>query len=141
LTDILTPEQRSAQMSRIKGKDTKIEVLVRKALHARGFRYRLGGRGLPGRPDLVLPKYRAVILVHGCFWHGHHCHLFRWPKTRPDFWREKIGSNKLRDARTFGALKESGWRPIEVWECSIRGQPEREKRKFFDLLASSIRNG
>ncbi|HEY0502907.1 MAG TPA: very short patch repair endonuclease [Lysobacter sp.] len=140
MADILTPEQRSAQMSRIRGADTKIELLVRRALHARGFRYRLGGAGLPGRPDIVLPKYRTVVFVHGCFWHGHNCHLFRLPKTRSEFWREKIASNRRRDMRSLVELKNSGWRPLEVWECSLRGRPEEDQRRFLDELASVIRH-
>ena len=92
-TDVLTPQQRRACMSSIRGRDTKPEMLVRKALFAEGFRYRLNTRHLPGRPDLVFPKYKGVIFVHGCFWHGHGCHLFRWPQTNPEFWRTKIEGN------------------------------------------------
>ncbi|MDR7133269.1 DNA mismatch endonuclease (patch repair protein) [Lysobacter niastensis] len=135
MADILTPEQRSAQMSRIRGADTKIELLVRKALHARGFRYRLGGAGLPGRPDLVLPRYRTAIFVHGCFWHGHDCPLYRLPKTRSEFWRAKIESNQSRDERALGQLAALGWRTRIVWECSLRGVHERERAAYFDSLA------
>lgn len=108
-------------MSGIPGKDTKPEILLRKALHAEGFRYRLHDRKLPGRPDIVLPRWKAVILVHGCFWHGHHCHLFRLPGTRTEFWRAKISGNRDRDDRNRQALLAQGWRILEVWECAMRG--------------------
>lgn len=140
MTDSLTPQQRSAQMSRIRGTNTKLEVLVRSALHARGFRYRLGGAGLPGKPDIVLPKYGTVVFVHGCFWHGHNCPLYRLPKTRPEFWAAKIDSNKARDARVEFQLRESGWRVELVWECSLRGVKEIDRALFFDQLADRIRS-
>jgi len=138
LVDSLTPEQRSAQMSRIRGSNTKLEVLVRKALHARGLRYRLGGAKLPGRPDIVLPKYRTVVFVHGCFWHGHDCRLYRLPKTRPEFWADKIGKNRARDQRVTSELEAIGWRVLTVWECSLRGQSEAVQQRVFDQLASDI---
>lgn len=140
MADSLTREQRSAQMSRIRGTNTKLEVLVRSALHARGFRYRLGGAGLPGKPDIVLPKYGTVVFVHGCFWHGHNCPLYRLPKTRPEFWAAKIESNKARDARVESQLRESGWRVELVWECSLRGVKETDRALFFDQLAERIRS-
>lgn len=127
-------------MSRIRGTNTKLEVLVRSALHARGFRYRLGGAGLPGKPDIVLPKYGTVVFVHGCFWHGHNCPLYRLPKTRPEFWAAKIESNKARDARVESQLRESGWRVELVWECSLRGVKEIDRALFFDQLAERIRS-
>ncbi len=127
-------------MSRIRGTNSKLEVLVRSALHARGFRYRLGGAGLPGKPDIVLPKYGTVVFVHGCFWHGHNCPLYRLPKTRPDFWAAKIESNKARDARVESQLRESGWRVELVWECSLRGVKEIDRALFFDQLAERIRS-
>lgn len=126
-------------MSRIRGSNTKLEVLVRKGLHARGFRYRLGGAGLPGRPDIVLPKYRTVVFVHGCFWHGHDCPLYRLPKTRPEFWQAKILSNRARDARVKAELQIMGWKVIETWECSLRDTHQREQNYFFDALAVSIK--
>lgn len=140
MADSLTPQQRSAQMSRIRGTNTKLEVLVRSALHARGFRYRLGGAGLPGKPDIVLRKYGTVVFVHGCFWHGHNCPLYRLPKTRPEFWAAKIESNKARDARVESQLRESGWRVELVWECSLRGVKEIDRALFFDQLAERIRS-
>lgn len=138
MVDSLTPEQRSAQMSRIRGSNTKLEVLVRKGLHARGLRYRLGGAKLPGRPDIVLPKYRTVVFVHGCFWHGHDCPLYRLPKTRPEFWQAKIDSNRSRDARVQRELHAAGWKVIEFWECEVRGQDQIAIDRTFDRLALSI---
>src|SRR5688500_15794308 len=99
MTDVLTPEQRRLNMSRVRGKDTKPEMLLRRGLHACGLRYRLHPKDVPGRPDLVFPRHGAVILVHGCFWHGHDCPLFKWPATRAEFWRKKIEGNRARDAR------------------------------------------
>src|SRR5690606_28028714 len=100
---------------------------VRKGLHALGFRYRLGGAGLPGRPDVVLPKHRTVVFVHGCFWHQHDCHLFRWPKSRPEFWRSKITANRDRDGRVADQLFALGWNVETVWECELRGRTTSEK--------------
>ena len=117
-------------MAGIRGRDTKPELLIRKGLHALGLRFRLGnsyrrsGKLLPGRPDIVFPGRNAVILVHGCFWHGHDCRLFRWPTTRAEFWREKITGNIARDARVRDRLAASGWRVLEVWECQLKG-PDR----------------
>ena len=130
LADIVTPATRSRMMAGIKGKDTGPELLIRKGLHALGLRFRLGdryridGKKLPGRPDLVFPGRKAVVLVHGCFWHGHDCALFRWPATREQFWRDKITGNIARDARVRGQLASAGWRVLEVWECQLTG-PER----------------
>ena len=109
-------------MSGIRGRDTKPELLLRKGLHAMGFRYKLHDKSLPGKPDLVFPRYRAVIFVNGCFWHGHDCHLFKWPKSRKDFWREKIKSNIDRDRLVTSQLKEQGWRVLRVWECALKGR-------------------
>ncbi len=109
-------------MSGIRGKDTKPEWIVRRGLHAMGFRFRLHVRDLPGRPDLVLPRYNAVIFIHGCFWHGHNCRLFRWPASRPDFWREKIEGNRQRDVRALYDLDSTGWRIAVVWECALRSK-------------------
>ena len=122
MVDVVDRETRSRMMSGIKGKDTAGELLIRRALHKKGYRYRLHRKDLPGRPDLVLPRHNAVIFVNGCFWHGHDCHLFKWPKTRPDFWEQKITGNKQRDARNIQNLSETGWRYCLVWECSFRGK-------------------
>jgi DNA mismatch endonuclease (patch repair protein) len=108
-------------MAGIRGKNTKPELVVRRGLHALGYRFRLHDRVLPGKPDIVLPKWQAVILVNGCFWHGHDCSLFRWPGTRVDFWREKIGRNQARDATVKASLQEMGWRVLVVWECALKG--------------------
>ena len=119
-------------MSGIRGKNTRPELLIRKALHARGFRYRLHC-DLPGKPDICLPKHRAVIFVHGCFWHGHGCHLFKWPKTRPEFWREKIERNQTVDRLAEGELSERGWRIAVVWECAVKGPHRQPMARIADL--------
>lgn len=139
MADIVDKATRSRMMSGIRGRDTRIELTVRRALHARGFRYRLGGAGLPGKPDLVLPKYKTVIFVNGCFWHGHNCPLFRMPGTRPEFWQAKIESNRNRDERVLGQLADMGWHVFVVWECSLRGVGEPERMLFFDDLSHQIR--
>jgi DNA mismatch endonuclease, patch repair protein len=121
MPDVLTREQRHLNMSRIRGKDTKPEMLLRHGLHALGFRYVLHQRALAGCPDLAFPRYKAVIFVHGCFWHGHDCHLFKVPGTRTDFWLEKIARNVERDKKAFAALRQEGWRVLTIWECALRG--------------------
>lgn len=119
MADILTAEQRSARMRSVRQKDTALEILVRKELHRRGLRYRLGGCGLPGRPDLVLPRHNAVIFVHGCFWHAHDCRLGRRPTSNQGYWEQKALANKERDARKEAELKALGWRVFAVWQCEI----------------------
>ena len=109
-------------MSGIRGSNTKPERTVRSLLHGAGFRFRLQARHLPGRPDLVLPKHRAVVFVHGCFWHGHNCHLFKIPSTRPEFWTGKIEGNRARDAVVADRLREAGWRRLVIWECAMKGK-------------------
>ena len=121
MPDVLTEEQRRYNMSRIRGRDTKPEMAIRRGLHARGLRFRLHRKDLPGRPDLAFPKHRTVIFVHGCFWHGHDCPMFRWPQTRKEFWREKIRKNQERDECAIRSLKEHGWRVLTVWECALKG--------------------
>lgn len=108
-------------MAGIRGRDTKPELVLRTGLHNAGFRYRLHAKGLPGKPDLVFPKYRAVIFVHGCFWHGHDCSLFKWPSTRQEFWRSKITGNVARDEAVKERLLAAGWRVLTVWECAMKG--------------------
>ena len=127
MADTLTKAERSALMARIKGTNTKPEVAVRSALHRAGFRFRLYSKGLPGRPDVVLPKHRVVIFVHGCFWHRHGCSLSSDPTTRRKFWQEKFERNVARDARNARALRRQGWRVLTVWECALRTKPGREK--------------
>ena len=121
MVDVVDPATRSRMMSGIRAQNTKQEVLIRSLLHRRGFRFRLHVRNLPGKPDMVFPRYCAVIFVHGCFWHGHDCSLFKWPSTRAEFWREKIGRNQRNDYRTRTELISTGWRVGVVWECAIRG--------------------
>lgn len=129
MADRLTQEQRRLNMSRVRATDTAPEWAVRRILHGHGFRYRLHRRDLPSRPDVVLPRYHAAILVHGCFWHGHGCSLFRMPKTREDFWSAKIAANRVRDVASLERLQKLGWRTLCVWECALRGRgrlPESE---------------
>ncbi len=109
-------------MAGIKGRDTKPELVLRKGLHARGLRFRINRRDLPGVPDLVFPGRRAVLFAHGCFWHGHGCHLFKWPNSRPDFWRTKINRNVERDQEVRRQLLAAGWRVGVVWECAMKGR-------------------
>lgn len=122
MADIVDPVTRSVMMSRIRCKNTKPELTLRSLLHRQGFRFRLHGRELPGRPDIVFPRHKAVVFVHGCFWHGHTCRYFRWPASRPEFWRAKIGRNQFNDAATLDALQQMGWRVAVVWECALRGK-------------------
>jgi len=121
MTDTLTSKKRSELMSKVRGKDTQPELLVRKFLFAHGFRYRKNDPRLPGKPDIVLRKYKTVIFVHGCFWHGHeNCSLGRLPKSRVDYWREKIEKNQLRDQRVEEELEADGWRCLIIWHCQLR---------------------
>ena len=121
VADVFTPEQRSAVMRRIKGRDTGPERRVRAALRAAGIGYRLGGQGLPGRPDVVMKGRRIAVFVHGCFWHGHDCARgSRLPQTNTAYWRAKIARNASRDAANLAALKKLGWRPRVIWECQTR---------------------
>ena len=119
-------------MAGIRGANTKPELILRRGLHSQGFRFRLHDKSLPGKPDLVFPKYRAVVFAHGCFWHGHDCHLFRMPSTRPDFWSAKIARNREVDRRAEFALSELGWRIGIVWECAIKG---RQRLELAEVIA------
>lgn len=136
MADIVPPEVRSRMMAGIRGKDTKPEIMLRKGLHAAGFRYRLHAKDLPGKPDMVFPRYRAVLFAHGCFWHGHDCHLFRMPGSRQEFWQTKIARNRTVDARSEQALAEAGWRLGIVWECALKG---RTRLPFPAVLEACIR--
>ena len=121
MADVHSKEVRSYNMSRIKGKNTKPEMLVRKFLHANGFRYRLHVKDLPGKPDIVLSKYKTVIFVHGCFWHGHaHCKYYVIPKTRTEWWVNKINTNIANDKKAVTLLKEQCWSVIILWECELK---------------------
>lgn len=126
MTDIKTPEERSLNMAAVKSRDTKPELLVRRALHAAGFRYTLRNRKYPGNPDIVLPKYRTAIFINGCFWHGHdNCRYFRLPQTNTEFWSAKIHTNKERDARVIAAIAAMDWHVITIWECELRTKEKR----------------
>lgn len=123
MTDILTPAERSELMSRVRSKDTRPELLVRKLVHRMGYRFRLHARRLPGSPDLVFPRLRKVLFVHGCFWHQHPnplCRIARMPKSRQDYWRAKLDRNRCRDSRQQQALLDLGWRFLVVWECETQ---------------------
>ena len=120
MADVVSKAKRSEMMAGIRGKDTEPEMIIRRGLHARGYRFRLHRKDLPGKPDIILPRYRVAIFVNGCFWHGHDCHLFKSPKTREAFWREKICGNIVRDRAKIEALKSAGWRVGVIWECLIR---------------------
>ena len=122
VTDTFSPAKRSQIMSRIRAKDTSPEIKIRKGLHALGFRYRLHDRHLPGKPDLVFPRYKSVIFVNGCFWHGHSCHLFRWPSSNEEYWKPKISRTIARDKENLRLLREYGWRVLVIWECAFRGR-------------------
>ena len=125
-------------MAAIRGSHTKPELLIRKALHAAGLRYRLHVKDLPGKPDLVFPRHRAVVFAHGCFWHQHDCHLFKWPATRQDFWREKIGRNVINDERAVQALLGMGWRVATIWECALKGRTRPDFDHAMQQLAGWI---
>ena len=136
--DKLTPAQRRHCMSSIRGKDTKPEILVRKGLHARGFRFRLQERKLPGKPDLTLPKYGVSVMVNGCFWHGHEgCRYATKPQNNSEFWDAKIARNRHRDEVTTAHLEALGWTVITVWECELKGKEAARAR--IDVLAEEIR--
>lgn len=129
MADVHKPEVRSHNMRQIKGKNTKPETLVRKFLHVNGFRYRLHDKKLPGKPDIVLPKYKTIIMVHGCFWHGHEgCKYFVIPKTRTQWWVDKINRNKEKDMESKTELQKKGWKIITVWECELK--PDRMCEKL-----------
>lgn len=131
-------------MAGIKAENTRPELLLRSGLQRLGLRHRLGnryrwkGKLLPGRPDLVFPKYRAVIQVNGCFWHCHGCHLFKWPATRKEFWRKKLSENAKRDERNIQLLEAIGWRVLTVWECSIKGKSSRQMSEVIHTAANWV---
>ncbi len=126
--DVVTPQTRSLMMSNIRGKNTRPEIIVRRLLHAAGLRFRLHRRDLPGMPDVVLPKHRVAIFVHGCYWHVHKgCRLFKMPESNVKFWREKLESNRDRDRRNINHLRERGWRVLVIWECLLRQHKKIEE--------------
>ncbi len=133
MADVHSKETRSYNMSRIKSKDTKPELLVRKFLHAHGYRYTLHNKKLPGKPDIVLPKYKTVIMIHGCFWHGHEgCKYFSIPKTRTEWWENKINGNMANDEKAGKALEELGWKIINIWGCELK--KDKLEKTLQDLL-------
>jgi len=137
MTDTVSKEKRSEIMSKIRGKDTKIEILVRKWLFHNGFRYRKNDKKIVGTPDIVLPKYKTVIFVNGCFWHGHkNCKLFKIPKTHTDYWQDKLNANIARDKKNIKLLKSEGWKVIVIWECELMTKPE----ELLENLIDEIRN-
>lgn len=136
MVDVVDRATRSRMMANIRGRDTKPEVMVRRMLHKRGFRFLLHDKRLPGRPDIVLPKYRAAIFVHGCFWHRHEgCRFCTTPATRPSFWRDKFESNVARDAKHVELLLASGWRVATIWECALK---ERGRQQWSEQLIDWI---
>ncbi len=144
MVDLVPPDVRSRMMSGIRSTNTKPEMILRRGLHKAGFRFRLYDRNLPGKPDMVFPRWRAVLFAHGCFWHGHECPLFRWPRTRPEFWRAKIERNRANDIRAAVALRAAGWRLGVVWECALKGKTRLPVEGIFlqcaDWLGSDIPN-
>jgi len=137
MADKMTPEQRHRCMSRIRGRDTKPELVVRRWLWHQGFRYRLYVKRLPGTPDIVMRKWHTVILVNGCFWHGHDCQKHR-PATNAKFWQDKIARNRERDARNQAALQAAGWHVIVIWECQLTPKKRQETLRELDLALSRI---
>lgn len=138
MTDVHSKKTRSYNMSQIKGRDTKPEILVRKYLFACGFRYRLYSKKLPGCPDIVLPKYKTIILINGCFWHGHEgCQYFVLPKTRTDFWLNKINTNIQNDKKNTVQLETMGWYVITVWECELK---KAKREETLSVLVNNIKN-
>ena len=139
MADIKSKEDRSRNMSAIKGKDTKPEIIVRKYLFSKGLRYRIHVKKLPGSPDIVLPKYKTVIFVHGCFWHGHEgCKYFKMPKSNEYFWEQKINRNRARDIANEFVLQTEGWRVIRIWECELKKVKDREitlERLYQEIIS------
>lgn len=134
MVDVVDKATRSRMMSGIRARDTKPERILRKALFGRGFRYRLHNGHLPGRPDIVLVKHKAVVFVNGCFWHGHGCYLFKWPKSHATFWSKKIRGNRLKDRKVLRKLEKLNWRVAVVWECVLKGRHARS----VDILAERL---
>ena len=138
MADVHSKEVRSYNMSRIKGKNTKPEMLVRKFLHKNGYRYRLHVKGLPGKPDIVLPKYKTIIFVHGCFWHGHEgCKYYVVPKTRTEWWLNKLNTNIQKDINSKELLEKLGWNVLTIWECELKGQ---SREKGFSFILTLLRD-
>jgi DNA mismatch endonuclease (patch repair protein) len=141
MVDIVDQATRSKMMAGIKSKNTKPELAIRRGLFARGLRFRLHPKELPGKPDLVFPKYKTVLFVHGCFWHAHNCHLFRIPSSNQEYWHKKLIGNRDRDQIQQGQLKQAGWRVLIVFECELRGQSALVIENLLNNLAMQIRLG
>lgn len=145
MADVHDPATRSRNMAAIRSRHTKPEMLIRKGLFNAGLRYRLHPRHLPCKPDLVLPRFKAAIFVHGCFWHQHECEMFKWPETRQDFWRRKLQINRERDSACEDSLRMAGWRVLTIWECALKGKrrlpPEAVIQMTIDWLNSRAERG
>ncbi len=135
--DVHSPKQRSYNMSRIKGRDTKPEILVRKWLWSNGYRYRLHYKKLPAKPDVVFPGRKKVIFIHGCFWHKHDCHFFKWPATNVEFWKDKINTTVERDLSSQEALTKSGWKILVIWECETKANLEDLRERIINFVELS----
>ncbi|WDE03705.1 DNA mismatch endonuclease Vsr [Thalassomonas viridans] len=139
MIDVHSKKIRSKNMAAIRNKNTKPELLIRRLLHSLGLRFRLYNKSLPGTPDITLAKYKAVIFVNGCFWHGHemngvNCHFFTTPKTRTEFWLDKINGNKKRDQQVFSELSKDGWKVLYIWECALKGKRKLEEGRLIDTI-------
>lgn len=138
--DKLTPQKRSENMGKIRSVNTKPEVVVRKFLYSKGFRYRLHSSELPGKPDIVLPKYKAIVQINGCFWHKHECKFMRIPLSNSDYWENKLKRNSDRDARNNGLLVEQGWRVLIVWECAIKYASKESLKKTLEGIENWLKS-
>lgn len=141
MADVVSPEKRSRMMSGIRSKNTRPELAIRKLLHGRGFRYRLHDAKLPGKPDIVLTRFRAVILINGCFWHGHNCHLFKWPSSNEPFWKAKINRNIAVDESARNSLHSAGWRILTIWECALKGKSRKPAETIADDIVAWLTTG
>ncbi|MBM3575874.1 MAG: DNA mismatch endonuclease Vsr [Alphaproteobacteria bacterium] len=141
MVDIVDSKTRSKMMSGIRAKNTKPEILIRKALHKQGFRFRLHDKNLPGNPDIVLRRYNVVIFINGCFWHRHNCVLFKWPSENRDFWTKKINRNAKNDTSAQKSLLQLGWRVLVVWECSLKGKAKLPFDKLISKIEAWIKSG
>lgn len=139
MVDTVTAAKRSEVMAKVGSKDTRPELIVRRGLHARGFRYRLHDAKLPGKPDLVFPRYKAVIFVNGCFWHGHDCGLYRFPKSNTEYWTRKISGNVTRDREHIKRLRELGWRVLNIWECALKGKARLQSDEILHAASTWLR--
>ena len=135
MADVVDRATRSRMMAGIRSKNTKAEVEIRKRLFAMGYRYRIHDKRLPGKPDIVLPRYKAVIFIHGCFWHAHDCYLLKWPLSRMEFWKKKLNRNREKDIENNEELKKLGWRILTIWECSYRSCGKKDWSKIEGIVS------